>query len=526
MSFSSHILHEFVELNKYDVSFAEINRLLKSDISDGMQPITNTLDLLDIPNLAIELPKSSFNQLPNCFIAQVKQDEKYNFVLVCKAKDDNNVEINYGDNEKNSKAIDEFLEHWTGKAIVAEENKNLKKPSLEGKDFYKVTLIVGIVLLLSYLFRVYNDLTILIYAIFSFIGFGLSLLILKEKYGNIGQPSQYCSINNNTSCNAVLNSKYAKLFNTVDLSDVTVVYFAFITLGLFSGALNVLHLSFSVLSIPIIIYSVYFQYFKIQKWCPLCLGIAFVLVAQSVLLGIDYTKSLSMNTSQFLYHFSLLAVILVAWFHIKTLLKTYSKYEGLMIENLKFRRNHKLFVPFYDSLKPIESEIDQKFTICLGNKNTANTITIITNPFCQFCKKAHKTYMELLNEHQNDIQFKVVFLLTERNPNKIKVFVLKNLVGIYKEQGELGFAKALNDWFESRNPKQWLERWEVNTKNTELILKEHIKWCNINNILKTPSILLNGKLFPESYHITDIKHFIEPIFYKHTEYNNTLASKT
>ncbi|MGX1023490.1 hypothetical protein ACSSV5_000640 [Psychroflexus sp. MBR-150] len=36
MSFSSHTLYKFVELNKYDVSFAEINRLLKSDISDGM----------------------------------------------------------------------------------------------------------------------------------------------------------------------------------------------------------------------------------------------------------------------------------------------------------------------------------------------------------------------------------------------------------------------------------------------------------------------------------------------------------
>lgn len=525
MFFSSHILHEFVELNKYDVSFAEINRLLKSDISDGMQPITNTLDLLDIPNLAMEIPKNSFNQLPNYFIAQVSQDEKYNFVLVSK-KDDNNVVITYGENKKGILPNDEFLEHWTGKAIVAEENKNPKKSSLKGKDFLKVTLIVGVVLLLSYLFRVYNDYTILIYVIFSLIGFVLSLLILKEKYINIDLPSQYCSINNNTSCNAVLNSKYAKLFNTVDLSDVTVVYFAFITLGLFSGALNLLHLSFAVLSIPIIVYSVYFQYFKIQKWCPLCLGIAFILVAQSVLLGINYTKFLSINTSQFLYHFSLLAVILVAWFHIKKLLKTYSKHEGLMIENLKFRRNHKLFVPFYDSLKPIESEIDQQFTISLGNKNAINAITIITNTFCQFCKEAHKTYIELLNEHQNDIQFKVVFLLTERNPKKIKVFVLKKLVGVYKEQGELGFTKALNDWYESDNPKQWQEKWEADTKDTELILNEHLKWCTINNILKTPSILLNGKVFPESYHFKDIRHFIEPVFYKHTEYNNTLASKT
>jgi uncharacterized membrane protein/glutaredoxin len=471
------------------------------------------------------LPKSSFNQLPNCFIAQVSQDEKYNFVLVSK-KDDKNVVITYGDNKKGILPNDEFLKHWTGTAIVAEENKNHKKSFFQNIDTSKVGIIIGIVLMLSYLFSVYNDYTILIFAIFSFTGFGLSMLILKEKYGNIGQPSKYCSINNNTSCNAVLNSKYAKLFNTVDLSDVTVVYFAFITLGLFSGALNLLHLSFAVLSIPIIIYSVYFQYFKIQKWCPLCLGIAFVLLAQSVLLGINYTKFLSINISQFLYHFSLLAVILVVWYHIKILLKTYSKHEGLMIENLKFRRSLKLFLPFYDSLKPIESEIDQQFTISLGNKNAANTITIITNPFCQFCKKAHNTYIELLNEHQNDIQFKVVFLQMEGNLNNIKKDIFKNLIGVYKEQGKLAFVKALNDWYESENPKQWLESWTTNTKDTELILNEHLKWCVINNIYKTPCILLNAKLFPESYHIADIKYFIEPIFYKQTEYNNTLASKT
>lgn len=525
MSVSSHTLYELVKLNKYDISFTELNRLLKSDSSDGMQPMTNTLDLLDIPNLAIELPKNSFNQLPNCFIAQVNQDDKYNFVLVSK-KDDKNVIIKYGDNKKVILLNDEFLEHWTGKAIVVEENNKIKKSFLQNIDTSKAGIIIGIVLMLSYLFTGYNDYTILIYAISSFTGFGLSLLILKEKYTNIDLPSQYCSINNNTSCNAVLNSKYAKLFNTLDLSDVTLVYFSFITLGLFAGALNILHLSFAILSIPIVIFSIYFQYFKIQKWCPLCLGIAFILLSQFFLLGINYNKFLSINTSQFLYHFTLLALIIVAWFHIKTLLKTYSKHEGLMIKNLKFRRNHKLFVPFYNSLKPIESEIDQQFTISLGNKNAVNTITIITNPFCQFCKKAHNTYMELLNEHQNDIQFKIVFLLTERNPEKNKISVLKKIVGVYKEQGELAFVIALNDWYECENPKQWLERWKANTKDTELILNEHLKWCTMNNIVKTPSILLNDKLLPEPYHITDIKNFIEPIFYNHIEYNNTLASKT
>ena len=524
MPISTQILQKFLKLNKYDFAYRKVNRLLKSDSSDGILPLSNTLDTLEVENLVLELPKESFDKLPNYFIAQVSQDGKHNLVLVNKENNDK-VTIDYGDNKNTSLTKNQFIEHWTGLAIIIEESKNTKKKVLEAGHYNILAVTIGVLFMLMYLFFVSNNSLVLIYSILSAVGLGFSLFILKEKYISNDLPSKFCTINKKSNCNAVLFSKYAKLFNVFDLSDISIIYFSFLTLSILYGTFNAMHLVFGVVSIPIILYSLYFQYFKIKKWCPLCLGIAFVLLCQSSLLFINHNAHYNFDNNQVFFYVSLLLLITVTWFQIKKLLRAYANQESLIIENFKFRRNHKLFLPFYESLKTIDLDIEENYVIKLGNDKSDVEITIVTNPFCNFCKQAHQAYLNLLDKYKIEIQINIIFLLTEKQPTNLKQVICEKLIEIYREQGASRFLKSLSNWYDWNNIDKWLDKWESKSvrESDNKLLSNHVNWCLQNEIFKTPSVLINGKLFPESYHFDDIKYFIEPILNNEQKLKNTLA---
>ena len=44
------------------------------------------------------------------------------------------------------------------------------------------------------------------------------------------------------------------------------------------------------------------------------------------------------------------------------------------------------------------------------------------------------------------------------------------------------------------------------------VLNEQVKWCLKNNIVSTPTMMINNKLFPETYNQNDVENFISYIF--------------
>ena len=83
-------------------------------------------------------------------------------------------------------------------------------------------------------------------------------------------------------CDAVLTSKGAELLKGYKLSDFSLLYFIILSFLTFVQIQNP-NISFiiSVIALPITIYSIYYQYFILKKWCLLCLTIVGVLWIQS-----------------------------------------------------------------------------------------------------------------------------------------------------------------------------------------------------------------------------------------------------
>jgi len=150
--------------------------------------------------------------------------------------------------------------------------------------------------------------------------------------------------------------------------------------------------------------------------------------------------------------------------------------------------------------------------IRLGVDNPIISVTAITNPLCNSCLEAYQIYTELLHKYPDQIQLNFRFLVPTNNRNDNKTKISERLLQLYTEESKDLFKDAFNDWHAHVDSNKWLGKW----KNCEDVLyskalSNQTNWCLSNGINSTPRILINAKLFPESYHINDIKNFIDPI---------------
>ena len=259
-----HVLNYYLEKEDYNINKQILKERLLSDPNDGVLPITNTLDFFEVKNIAATVPKESFDQLPDFFIAQISNGNQQNLVLLDKTKP-NKILITSDENKVIPLTKEEFLLHWTGLIIAIEKNENPIK-SKNNKDLYlKIGLLFCAVSLILYVAFLTHSSYKSIYITTSLIGLFLSYLIIKEKLGVDEIPSRFCKISKITDCKSVLNSKQAKIFKKLDLSDICIIYFSFLVLSFPYSSNSILFFTLSVSSIPIVFYSFYNQFFKIKN---------------------------------------------------------------------------------------------------------------------------------------------------------------------------------------------------------------------------------------------------------------------
>ncbi len=81
------------------------------------------------------------------------------------------------------------------------------------------------------------------------------------------------------------------------------------------------------------------------------------------------------------------------------------------------------------------------------------------------------------------------------------------------------FMKALSDWYllgGKRDFDNWLTKFPVSTLNGQIakvdsILHRQANWFKHANITATPTLLINGKKYPEEYTMGDLKFQIRKL---------------
>ncbi len=120
---------------------------------------------------------------------------------------------------------------------------------------------------------------------------GISMLLVAFQHGAASNlHTRFCDQARPGGCHDVLNSRAARIAG-ISLADIGVVYFSGTLIAFLLGDIAGLWQVFagylwlvSLASLPVAIFSVLYQKFKVSAWCPLCLTVATLLVVQATLL--------------------------------------------------------------------------------------------------------------------------------------------------------------------------------------------------------------------------------------------------
>ena len=501
-----NIVNKYTQLSNYKVDSKSIDlQLLTHPDYPSIKAISDTYDYFGIENIVANVPFDVLDQLPDSFIGLIDN----NLHLINKTK--NSAYITNQKSEKQKISFEKLKETWNGIIIAIEPIQESKNTNRINKEY----LFLGSILVSSILPFIINfNIISIAYSICTFFGFLLSYFIVKETFGNNNKTvNKFCgAISKKEGCSNVINNTNSKLFNLIHLSDACIVYFSSLLLFLIFVEFNssLLFLT-SLFSLPVILYSLYYQALIIKDWCALCLGISAILIFQFIILFYNFNHFI-FDISIFIKAIFTVAFTITLWLKIKNLQINNLVLESTNIEFIKFKRNKDLFNEQLSKKELLSSDslLADDNRIFFGSKNPKLVIIAVTNPLCGFCAESFQTYYEILNKYE-DVQINFVFSLFTNDQNNPAYKILNSFIELYQKKSEGKAIEALKEWFDSKDLDNWIKKYgETEVKNDiNEMLEKHRQWSIINNISQTPTTIVNEYFYPEEYNIKDIFYFID-----------------
>jgi len=332
------------------------------------------------------------------------------------------------------------------------------------------------------------------------------LLILHEFEVYLSFTDKLCHLNKATNCNTVLHDKASKVFGWFGWADIGFIYFT-------SGLIYLLQDSkatglpimaiLAALSIPYPLFSIYYQGFVLKKWCPMCLGVQLILIAEFILLFPQF--------SQLVFSFNSF-IVLVLYFLVITIVYTlfilfrrekiseethYYKYLGL-------KKNPDILKLLLMNQTQYEIPLSEN-SLVFGNRKASIKITAFLSLHCSHCARAFTKIKNML-EDKEDIQINLVLMTSD---NKMLI----TLYNYNSQCKDVESLKLLEQWFNadpySRTrmtdglciPEDSDISGKISEENGHLF-----KECNV---MGTPTFFINGYKLPSQYEIDDIRYFRE-----------------
>ena len=354
--------------------------------------------------------KGALTELDTPFIAHVKN----NFVIVYRIDKNNVIYILKGKNI--SVSHEEFIQTWSGNTLLIEKNENSIEPNYAAHYKQKILHIIErnililslvLILILSGIYTgAYLQTNFIISLIINIIGGYISyLLFLKQIHIHSNHADKICSLITQSDCNSILDSKVANVLN-FSWSEIGLGYFIsnIIIITFFPHLYSYLAVV-NCFSLPYTIWSILYQKIIAKQWCPLCLIVQFILWSLFVLN--IYTKEIIVPEFNWANLFLTVSIYTVSIILLNIM--------GDISSDLKDRNNIsqelnsiKLDKDIFNMLinKKNKYEITKSNSnIILGNIESNNLITIITNPHCGPCAKLHKKIKKVLRENKCCIQY-------------------------------------------------------------------------------------------------------------------------
>lgn len=486
----------------------------------SLYAVTDSLDSLAIENIAARIDKSQLNELPNVFMAFVNINDGKELVLVKKDNDKIIVETEKG--VKTNYSTDDFVAIWDG-IIVAIEPNVIEKVINTKKNNYLWQVILGLSIFSVFVFRNGFNWNQLFFFFNSILGLIIGFFIIQEKLGVPNEIASKICNGLKSTCDSVIKSKSSEINSWLSFSDFPILFFGINIVAIFLSVSSINYIGIvSVLSIPFLGYSIWLQKQKLKKWCALCLITGSIIFLQSIVFLLSNNFQIT-NNDNFYYFFSLV-FISSTWFYIKPIFEKKIKSEKQVSELIRIKRDFKLFSFLSKEINSIQG-FDTLHGIDIGNQEANLQLTLILSPSCGHCHKAFQDAISLLNKYPEKMKLQILFNVNPENNDNPYQLVVQNLLAInyYRNQEVL---EAISDWhLENLSLEIWLKKWGGNgiTTDVEKQIQLQYNWCLVNNFNYTPVKIINDKLFPYEYEISELRYFLNDFNELINEENRVIA---
>jgi uncharacterized membrane protein len=343
------------------------------------------------------------------------------------------------------------------------------------------------------------------------------LLLVQAIDSNNPMVQVLCKGVGKSDCDAILSSKAAKVFDGLSWSEVGFFYFGGTwLLLLFGGGSPAVWQALALLnfvSLPYTVYSIYYQARVAKQWCVLCCTVQALLWLEFIPLVYQF-KSMPLTLAPgwggaWSTVLVCMAVPVILWVSIKPLFLKLQTLKPLKNQLRKFKYNADLFNRILTE-QPRFAAPEESWSIVLGNAESENIITMVTNPYCPPCAKTHKLLDEFLEERM-DVQARIVFTASNDEKDR-KTPISRHLMALNELADKTIVRKALHDWYEQtqKNYETWAKVYPVELKETEFYkIDRQRDWCKMAEVEVTPTMLINGYRMPELYQLPDLKYMLE-----------------
>ncbi|WP_228457851.1 thioredoxin domain-containing protein [Chryseobacterium sp. C3] len=462
---------------------------------------SDTLNFMGVRNDAYELDKEYWDELPEEFITIVDNS----FSLVKK----NGTQYSIYSDKAKILNKEELHKKSTDFVLLFEKDKVEQKTVTSYKPF--IYAIFAVVLIYSAINLAWYE---AVFNVLSLVGVYISLELFNQKFGNTstvigsicGDTAGKQAVN---SCSKIITQDKTSILG-LKFSDFSLIYFVGLTiLGLFLPATSLIIKGFTFASVIAIGYSLYVQGFVEKTFCRVCLLIISVLTAQ-ILISVLVFPIISFGLKTALLSIILWIAVFSMVLYLNNTLEERETLQKSNAKNLRFKRNYELFKR--ELLEKEKVTFSDNETFFVGNKDAKLHLSIVSNPYCGFCKDAHKIVETLLTKYPNDISVQMRFNYSPDKQNEKFTNLISDFMYTYRNKPSQEFLQLIEYWFENKDENKVRQKAGTNSAQEDLTPLVEMSAENRNAGLNfTPIILINGYQFPDKYDREDIYYFIDEL---------------